>query len=171
MNRPDRITVQSDDEAREVANAEKSVKASPSGNGRRQNDAKPSVKHAGLNRKKRRRASWKNGNCAKTAMSPSASGVLACARVASMRYVSTKNDSLPTDARGRLLPIGSRFSENFRLGRVRGGCGVSEALKHPFWTGLSRVQASSKRTVSATGKAVCSAYHESHQPLNERYRI
>jgi hypothetical protein len=85
MNRPDRITVQSDDEAREVVNAEKSVKASPSGNGLRQNAVRLSLKHAGSNGKERRRALWKIGNYAKTAMSPSAIVVLAYARVASMR--------------------------------------------------------------------------------------
>src|ERR1700728_3633265 len=51
-----------------LANAEKSVKASPSGNGRRQSAVRRSVRHAGSNRKERRRASRKNGNYAKTAI-------------------------------------------------------------------------------------------------------
>jgi hypothetical protein len=86
-----------------LANAENSVRASQSGNRRRQKAVRLSLKPAGLNGKERSRVSWKNGNSVKTAISPSASGVLTYASVASMRYVSTKSDSV-FNAAGRRFP-------------------------------------------------------------------
>lgn len=69
----------------------------------------------------------------------SASRVLACARVASMRYVSTKSDSLPAHAGVEFLPISSRFRENLPTGKGWGSAAVFQPLKQPFglgWRGV-----------------------------------
>jgi hypothetical protein len=48
-----------------LADAGKYARASPPGNGRWKNDAKPSLRDKGKNARKLRRASWMNGKCVK----------------------------------------------------------------------------------------------------------
>jgi hypothetical protein len=97
MNRPEKITVQSDDEARDAHKRRAIRNSKPVREWTAQERREVFLEAPRLNEKEWRRASRKNvsGHCAMSAMRTGASRSLPCARVASMRYVNTKSDSLP----------------------------------------------------------------------------
>src|SRR5580692_12548461 len=76
------------------ASAGKYARASPSGNGRQKNGAKPFVRHAGLNGKEPKQASWKNGNFVKPATTTSMNRACSGASGASSRCASTKVEAV-----------------------------------------------------------------------------
>jgi hypothetical protein len=92
-----------------LANGENYVKESPRGNGRRKNDAKPSVKDNGKNIRKPRRASWMNGNCVKPVVMRDVSGARGSAGVVSMRWFNITTDSIPARRSKPVVPTATQL--------------------------------------------------------------